>query len=155
MATRTRPAARSSTRARPKAARRRSFLWRWRRILFVSGLLLVALLAGAAFVLSNVPLPEEDPLRQTTFVCAADVTSGCNSENALAAMSAEEDRVNVRLEDVPEVLVQAVLAAEDKDFFDHGGIDPIGIGRALWNDIRNRSARQGGSTITQQYVKNA
>src|SRR4029450_7665587 len=63
------------------------------------------------------------------------------------------DRVDVTLEQVPEVLVQAVLAAEDRDFFEHRGVDPVGIARAAWQDIRGGTASQGGSTITQQYVK--
>src|SRR5690606_21118745 len=76
--------------------------------------------------------------------------------NAIATFSAEEDRISVPLEELPEVLIQAVLATEDRDFFDHRGIDPVGIGRALYHDLRGTSqSRQGGSTITQQYVKNA
>ena len=52
------------------------------------------------------------------------------------------------------MLVQAVLAAEDRTFYDHGGVDPVGIVRALWANLRSESVQQGGSTITQQYVKN-
>jgi penicillin-binding protein 1A len=122
-------------------------------VLFVACLAAVVLLSGFGYLLTNIPLPDEDPLRQTTFICAAGVTSSCGPDNAMAQLSAEEDRVNVRLEDVPDVLVDAVLAAEDRDFFTHGGLDPVGIGRALWSDLRNREAKQGGSTITQQYVK--
>ena len=58
------------------------------------------------------------------------------------------------LEEVPQVLVDAVLATEDRDFFQHGGVDPVGIARAFYNDMRGRGVQQGGSTITQQYVKN-
>ena len=106
------------------------------------------------YVLASVPLPDEDPLRQTTFICSAEVREKCGPSNAMAQLSGGEDRVNVRLDQVPDSLVNAVIAAEDRDFFDHGGVDPIGIARALVSDLRNRSARQGGSTITQQYVKN-
>ena len=60
----------------------------------------------------------------------------------------------MQLEDVPDVLQQAVLATEDQDYYEHGGVDPVGISRALYNDIRGTGATQGGSTITQQYVKN-
>jgi penicillin-binding protein 1A len=60
----------------------------------------------------------------------------------------------VRPEDIPLVLKQAVIAAEDRRFYSHGGVDVRGTLRALVNDIRNRSAEQGGSTITQQLVKN-
>ena len=52
------------------------------------------------------------------------------------------------------ILREAVLATEDRDYYEHGGVDPVGIGRALYNDLRGRGVQQGGSTITQQYVKN-
>jgi penicillin-binding protein 1A len=116
----------------------------------------VAASGGVASAVLNIELPPEESLLQTTFVCAAEVQDGCGPDNAIASFSAEEDRTNVRLEEVPPVLVHAVLAAEDQDFYEHGGIDPVGIGRALYQDLRGTSAsRQGGSTITQQYVKNA
>jgi penicillin-binding protein 1A len=118
------------------------------------GLMAVATTGGAAAVVFNVELPPEEALLQTSFVCAADVTEACGPENAIATFSAEEDRVNVTLDEVPDVLQQAVLATEDRDFYEHGGVDPVGISRALYNDLRGRGVRQGGSTITQQYVKN-
>ncbi len=141
-------------RRQPDQGPRRSIIWRWRRGLFLVGLLLVAGVAGVGYVLSRVELPPEQVQAQTSFICAADVATGCNETNAIARLHAEQDRVNVRLEQIPPVMVNAVLAAEDKDFFKHGGVDPFGIIRAAWADVRNRGARQGGSTITQQYVKN-
>jgi penicillin-binding protein 1A len=50
---------------------------------------------------------------------------------------------------------QAIVAAEDQRFYEHRGVDVRGILRAIWADIRQKAAVQGGSTITQQYVKNA
>ncbi|MDP9019835.1 MAG: penicillin-binding protein [Actinomycetota bacterium] len=58
-------------------------------------------------------------------------------------------------EDIPEVLRQAVVAAEDRRFYSHSGVDVWGTLRALWADVRNQEVVQGGSTITQQYVKAA
>jgi penicillin-binding protein 1B len=55
---------------------------------------------------------------------------------------------------LPREVVQAVLAAEDQAFFSHPGVSLRGIGRALWIDLRDRDLHQGGSTITQQLVKN-
>lgn len=55
--------------------------------------------------------------------------------------------------DVPEVLKQAVISAEDKSFYEHEGIDFRGTARALVADVRGNGVLQGGSTITQQYVK--
>ena len=52
-----------------------------------------------------------------------------------------------------QVMIDAVLAAEDRDFFNHAAIDPVGTARALWANLRNEGSTQGGSTITQQYVK--
>ena len=54
-------------------------------------------------------LPPAEPLLQTSFVCAADITEACGPDNAIATFSAEEDRINVPLEELPEVLTQAVL----------------------------------------------
>ncbi len=55
---------------------------------------------------------------------------------------------------LPETYLNAVIAVEDHRFFDHFGIDPLAIGRAVWNDIKSLSLREGGSTITQQLAKN-
>jgi penicillin-binding protein 1A len=66
-----------------------------------------------------------------------------------------EQNVPVSKADIPRVLKDAVVAAEDKSFYSHGGVDPRGSLRALVADIRNRSVVQGGSTITQQYVRAA
>lgn len=60
----------------------------------------------------------------------------------------------VPLADLPETYVNAVIAAEDKRFYKHPGIDILSIGRALFNDIRAGKMVEGGSTITQQLVKN-
>ena len=59
----------------------------------------------------------------------------------------------VRLADVPPVLRNAVLVTEDARFFEHGGVDPRGILRALWTNVRKGRVAEGGSTITQQLVK--
>lgn len=143
----------SGRRGRPPGERGR--LWRWRRPLFLLGLLFVLAIAGGAYLFTQVPLPtDEPPLVQTTFICAGDVTSGCTVDNSIAQLSGSEDRVAVTYDQLPPVLIDAVISAEDRDFFSHRGVDPVGIGRALWANIRNESVQQGGSTITQQYVKN-
>src|SRR4051812_19772091 len=133
--------------------KRRNFLWRWRRGLFLVALLFTALIAGVGYSLAQIELPPERIQAQTSFICAANVTSNCNDSNAIASLHGEQDRVNVTYDQLPPVVVDAVLAAEDRSFFDHGGVDPWGTLRALWADLRGGST-QGGSTITQQYVKN-
>ena len=132
---------------RPGApARRRSWPWRYRRLLFLVTLLSFTALAGTAYLLVRVPLPPENVQDQTTFLTDANGVR-------LASLDAGENRVSVSLEKVPKVVVDAVLATEDRAFFDHGGIDPTAIVRATWADVRGKPL-QGGSTITQQYVKN-
>jgi penicillin-binding protein 1A len=121
--------------------------------LFLAALLFIAAVAGLGFSLAQIELPPERIQAQTSFICAADVTSDCTDSNAIASLHGEQDRVNVTLDQVPQVMIDSVLAAEDRTFFDHGGVDPLGIARAFWHDLRNEST-QGGSTITQQYVKN-
>lgn len=56
--------------------------------------------------------------------------------------------------EIPEVLVQAILAIEDRRFFEHSGVDVSGLTRALWKNVADEELAQGGSTITQQLVKN-
>lgn len=65
-----------------------------------------------------------------------------------------QERRPVTLEDVPEHLIYAVLAAEDTSFLSHKGISLRGILRAAWTNMRASSVQQGGSTLTQQLVKN-
>ncbi|MFZ5584479.1 MAG: PBP1A family penicillin-binding protein [Thermodesulfobacteriota bacterium] len=65
-----------------------------------------------------------------------------------------ETRSLVALKDVSPHLVHAVLAAEDADFYEHSGVSPLGVLRALWVNLSHGAVRQGGSTITQQLAKN-
>jgi penicillin-binding protein 1B len=64
------------------------------------------------------------------------------------------ERRPVAVDDVAEDLIEAVVAAEDDTFFSHSGVSPGGILRALWVNLRGGQVRQGGSTLTQQVVKN-
>lgn len=64
-----------------------------------------------------------------------------------------EDHRPVRLEEMPRVLIDAVLAAEDQRFFEHGGLDLRALARAAWANLRAGRVKEGGSTITQQLVK--
>jgi penicillin-binding protein 1A len=66
-----------------------------------------------------------------------------------------DQNIPVTPEDIPEVLKQAVIAAEDRNFYDHDGVDIRGTVRALVTNIREEEIAQGGSTITQQLAKNA
>lgn len=64
-----------------------------------------------------------------------------------------EKRRIVRFEDIPKVVVNAVLSAEDKRFFEHSGFDPLGILRAFYVDIKERRRAQGASTLSMQVAR--
>lgn len=133
------------TRDTPK----RGLLWRLRRLFYLGLLVLVGGVAAAVLVLSRVELPDDTEVR----LAETSVVHDRNGQ-VIAHLHAEQDRFYRTIDEMSQPLIDAVVAAEDRDFFDHAGVDPMGIARALWNDIRSGSASQGGSTITQQYVKN-
>lgn len=68
--------------------------------------------------------------------------------------SHNEDRLLIQLDDVPQFLVDALVTVEDKNFYSHYGVSPKSIARALWVNTKAGRAVQGGSTLTQQLVKN-
>lgn len=59
-----------------------------------------------------------------------------------------------KFEDLPEFYLDAVVAVEDRRFYEHGALDYIGIARAIWTNIKSFELREGGSSITQQVAKN-
>lgn len=73
----------------------------------------------------------------------------------IATVHSVENRVPVSINKVPKDLQDAFIAAEDARFYQHIGIDPRGIVRAVWSNITDRGVSEGGSTITQQLAKNA
>ncbi len=149
-----RRASRRGQRGAGKAEGRRGRLWRWRRVFFALGLVFILAIAGAGYLFTQVSLPpSEPPLLETTYMCSSEVQSGCSADNSLAQFSGGVDRQTVTYTELPPEVINAVLATEDRDFFKHGGVDPVGIARAFVANVRNEALTQGGSTITQQYVK--
>lgn len=68
--------------------------------------------------------------------------------------TSNEDRILVKLSDVPDLLTETLIAVEDRDFYKHHGVSPAAILRAVMANIRKLDLVQGGSTLTQQLVKN-
>ena len=96
---------------------------------------------------THIPEPSEVSQAQATILYFDD------GKTELARLG-EANRVAVRIDQIPIDAQRAVLAAEDRQFYSHGGFSPKGIGRAIFNNLTG-SSTQGGSTITQQYAKNA
>ena len=126
-------------------------------------LLVLLALSSAAFSLGLLTairseLELLDPSRAggdlDTVVYAAQ-KEGLNDRRVLAILRGDESRVLVSTDEIAPIMKQAIVAVEDKRFYEHNGVDVRGIARALWQDIRSQSVVEGGSTITQQYVKNA
>ncbi len=115
-------------------------------------------LAGLAFSFGLVravasEIPSLDPAAERSDVDT--VVYASNGRSVLAVLRGDESRVLVETEDIAPIMRQAIVSTEDQRFFDHDGIDLRGVARALWADIRNQGFVEGGSTITQQFVKNA
>ena len=128
-------------------ARRR---WRPSRRLVLLALLLPPLLLVLAFLVlyarTDVPRPESLAPPQVSIVTYADGTE-------IGRVGAQ-NRIDVPLSKVSEPARQAVLAAENRDYYSEPGISPKGILRAAWANLRGGGVQQGASTITQQYAKN-
>ncbi|RIK12343.1 MAG: penicillin-binding protein [Acidobacteria bacterium] len=141
------------TRKEAQARRRRRRPGRWRRVLLWLvglGLLAVAVLAAAfAFAYSRTEVPEPNDFAdaQSTILYYAD------GQTELARFTGGYDREVVPLSQVPDHVQKAVLAAEDRSFYDNEGISITGTARGAWRTLTGGTV-QSGSTITQQYVKN-
>jgi len=127
----------------------RRYLPSWRQLLALVGVGFLCLVAAVGVAYSMTPIPQPNDLisAQTTIVYYD------NGKTEIGRFG-EQNRIIVPLDDVPEHVQKAVLAAEDRSFYENRGISPTGIARAFWNNLRGGST-QGGSTITQQYAKNA
>jgi len=106
------------------------------------------ILIAIAYAATSIPNPNSFATAQATTLYYSD-------GKTVMARFGNTSRIDVSLDKVPVPVQHAVLAAEDRGFYDEPGISPTGILRAVWVDLRGGDIKQGGSTITQQYVKNA
>ncbi len=148
---------RTSGPGRPSAPKgRRGGAGRFFRGLAIFLLLIVLAIAvtgGVVWATMSKQLPDPDPAKAR----GRDQSTTILDRNGklLAQLWAEENRQDIPLAKMPPHLRQAIVATEDKRFYEHEGVDPIGITRALVVDVLRGEMAQGGSTITQQYVKQA
>ncbi|MET9959060.1 transglycosylase domain-containing protein [Streptomyces sp. NPDC006326] len=142
-----RPAGPDGPPARRRRTGRRRFFPTWRMLLgaFLLLLLLVCGALVAGYLLVDIPPANSAATAQSNLYLYSDGTE--------LARDGEVDRVNVPLSQVPRTVQEAVLAAEDRDFYSERAVDPKAMVRAAWNTLSGKG-KQSGSTITQQYVKN-
>jgi membrane peptidoglycan carboxypeptidase len=122
---------------------------RWGRIILFTlmGLAAFGLASvGIAYAMTDIPQPNDAALAQASVIYFAD------GKTEMGRIS-EVNRQSVKLSQVPDHVQKAMLAAEDRTFYENNGVSPTGIARAVWVGLRG-GQQQGGSTITQQYVKN-
>ncbi len=130
-------------------------LWRWFKRLAFAGLVLCAVGALSVFLVIRhfeADLPSIDELQNDYH--PPQVTRVLARDGSLLAELFTERRTLVHIEQLPAHVKLAVLAAEDAHFYEHEGLNYVGMLRALVDNIRSGRTRQGGSTITQQVVKN-
>ena len=137
---------------RPQLPGRRRKRRRVKFIVWTSLILIFVLLASGAYGFYRVTrnLPQISSLQDYQ---PSIVTKVYADDNSPIAEFYLERRFVVPLEKIPQRLIEAFVSAEDSRFFEHEGIDFLGILRALWKNIKARGIVQGGSTITQQVTK--
>ncbi len=140
-----RPSGRARSRGRRGGLLRRVLLW-----VLGLGLLAVLLAVGVfawAYNRTDIPAPNDFAEAQSSILYYAD------GETELARFTGGYDREAVPLSEVPEHVREAMLAAEDRSFYENEGVSITGTARGAWRTLTG-DGLQGGSTITQQYVKN-
>src|SRR5437899_4265505 len=130
---------------------------RWLRIILILvgiGSLILASAAGVAALWAFTILPRSLPSVKTleTFQPIQGTKVYDDNDELLTELHVER-RIFVPLAHIPQTLRDAVIATEDRRFYSHFGIDPIGVARAVWQNYRRGRIVEGGSTITQQLTK--
>jgi len=142
--------------AEPRRRRRRSWLLGLLTFVFASGALLFLggiAVAGFYVWMASRDLPDYERLAKYEPPVMTRIHAG---DGTLMAEYARERRIFVPINVIPKTVIQAFLSAEDRRFYEHGGLDFVGIARALVKNAQNRGSRraEGASTITQQVAKN-
>ena len=139
----------------PKA--RKPKVKKLRLLLILTGLSLLALVSTVFGMMMAVAsdLPQLEGKAEYERAENSTVYSDGDDSVRLARLTGNENRILLDEGDISPNIENAVISIEDRRFYEHEGVDYRGIGRALLQDIAQRRAAQGGSTITQQFVKNA
>ncbi|HCK77128.1 MAG TPA: peptidase [Gammaproteobacteria bacterium] len=124
------------------------------RTLFWLSAAVVASILVAFTVVITVIWPDLPPTAEVQDIRLKEPLRIYSIDGRLMGEFGDERRITVQIEDTPENLIKAILAAEDDRFFSHHGVDPLGIVRALITNLKFRENRQGASTITMQVARN-
>ncbi len=127
----------------------RRWLPSWKLVLGIVAFLVLIVVVGLSIAVATIQIPKPNDLAvaQTTRIYYDD------GKTEIGRIG-EANRTSVPLDRISPQMQAAMLAAEDRGFYNHGGFDPKGLLRATWNNLTGGTT-QGASTITQQYAKNA
>ena len=140
--------------AAPRRPRRRIRKLRLLALISVLGVLAITAFSYGVILAVSQQLSGLDPFKQATRQQVDGYVYAGDGHTILAVLRGSQSRVLVQSDQISPWIKQAIVATEDKRFYEHRGIDIRGMARALLADIEHKSAVQGGSTITQQFVKN-
>jgi membrane peptidoglycan carboxypeptidase len=128
--------------------------WTWRKalgvLLSIIGGMIVLLVAAVAYIYSHTPVPAE----QMALSMSSQSVVYASDGHTVIGRFGTTDRQVVSYQQIPAQIIDSVLSAEDRNFFHEGGVSPTSILRAAWQDTLGGGNFQGGSTITQQFVRN-
>ncbi|HEX7018257.1 MAG TPA: transglycosylase domain-containing protein [Patescibacteria group bacterium] len=131
--------------------RKVTYPWRNRYIRYSSLLLVLIAIVGTLYLLRDLPSPTRLTSKDN-FAVSTQIFD--RNGTLLYEIFADEHRIPIEVADLPPHVLQATIAIEDRRFYHHLGFDVVGITRAFINNLQGESI-EGGSTITQQLVKNA
>jgi len=128
--------------------------WTWRKALGVAlgiiGGIIVLLVVAVAYIYNKTPVPAE----QMALSMSSQSVVYASDGHTVIGRFGTTDRQVVSYQQIPAQIIDSVLSAEDRNFFNEGGVSPTSILRAAWQDTLGGGNFQGGSTITQQFVRN-
>ncbi len=142
---------------KPADKKLRPRFWWWRRAVVVAVILILlgGIIVVGAFAWFSRDLPDPNKLLTRNVAQSTRIYDRTGTQ-ILYEIHGDEKRTIVQLEDIPDNLKNATIVAEDRQFYEHKGVSITGLIRAVWINVTSIGQRRpGGSTITQQLVKNA
>ena len=125
----------------------------WKRSFWLFFILFILIVAGAGCGFLGATMSSLPDVGNVKPAASSQIYDA--NGDLITTVHSEENRLPVKLADIPKNLQNAFIATEDNRFYSHHGIDPIGIMRAVWVNIAHDGVAEGGSTITQQLARNA
>ena len=125
----------------------------WKRSFWIFFILFILIVAGAGCGFLGATMSSLPDVANVKPAASSQIYDA--NGDLITTVHSEENRLPVKLSEVPKNLQNAFIATEDNRFYSHHGIDPIGILRAVWVNIIHDGVAEGGSTITQQLARNA